>query len=142
MDENGSMRIERRDREGSRLPVGAVIGAALVVGAASSAVWLRLGLPRPVCLLREWTGIPCPTCGTTRLAESLLSGEVLEAFTWNPAWATFEEDQFGSIRVGKFADLTVMDQNLLEIDTADILKTEVLITIVGGREVYRNPEWR
>jgi len=64
--------------------VGAVVGALLAVGGALTAVWLRLGLPRPVCLLREWTGIPCPTCGTTRLVEALLAGDVLEALVWNP----------------------------------------------------------
>jgi predicted amidohydrolase YtcJ len=66
--------------------------------------------------------------------------EALEAFTINGAWANFEEDEFGTIRIGKYADLTIMDQNLMEIDPADILKTEVLYTIVGGREVYRNSE--
>jgi predicted amidohydrolase YtcJ len=66
--------------------------------------------------------------------------EALEAFTINGAWANFEEDEFGTIRIGKYADLTIMDQNLMEIDPTDILKTEVLYTIVGGREVYRNSE--
>jgi predicted amidohydrolase YtcJ len=65
--------------------------------------------------------------------------EALEAFTINCAWANFEEDEFGSIKVRKYADLTVMDQNLLEIDPLEILKTEVLYTVVGGREVYANP---
>ncbi len=68
--------------------------------------------------------------------------EALEAFTINCAWATFEEDQFGSIKAGKYADLTVMDQNLIEIDPQDILNTEVLYTIVGGRIVYNNPDFR
>ena len=72
--------------------------------------------------------------------QKLTVHESLEAFTINGAWANFEEEEFGSIRAGKYADLTVMDQNLLEIDPKDILKTEVLYTIIGGREVYANPE--
>ena len=66
--------------------------------------------------------------------------EAIEAFTINCAWATFEEDQFGSMKVGKYADFTVLDQNLIEIDPEDILKTEVLYTIVDGRIVYENTE--
>jgi hypothetical protein len=61
-----------------------VVGAVLAVGGALTAVWLRLGLPRPVCLLQEWTGVPCPTCGTTRLLEALLAGDMLGALAWNP----------------------------------------------------------
>jgi len=78
------MRLERRHREPEGLPVGALVGGALAIGGALTAVWLRLGLPRPVCLLREWTGIPCPTCGTTRLIEALLSRDLLGALAWNP----------------------------------------------------------
>ena len=78
------MKLERRARERAGLPVGALVGGALAIGGAATAVWLRLGLPRPVCLLREWTGIPCPTCGTTRLIEALLSGDLLGALAWNP----------------------------------------------------------
>jgi len=78
------MKLERRSHERAGLPVGALVGGALAVGGVLTAVWLRFGLPRPVCLLREWTGIPCPTCGTTRLIEVLLSGDLLGALAWNP----------------------------------------------------------
>jgi hypothetical protein len=56
----------------------------MVAAAAVAALWLRLGLPLPECRLREFTGIPCPTCGSSRLVESLLSGRVLEAAAMNP----------------------------------------------------------
>jgi predicted amidohydrolase YtcJ len=74
--------------------------------------------------------------------QKLTVREALEAFTVNPAWATFEEGEFGSIKVGKYADLTVLDRDLLAIDPGDILKTEVLMTVVGGRIVYEHPERR
>jgi len=67
--------------------------------------------------------------------------ESLEAFTINCAWGTFEEDQFGSVTEGKFADFTVLNQNLIEIDPLNILDTEVLYTIVDGRIVYDNPDF-
>ncbi len=63
--------------------------------------------------------------------------DAIKAHTYNCAYATFEEDRKGSIEVGKLADLTVLSQNLLEIDPDRILKTEVVFTIVGGRIVFR-----
>lgn len=78
------MRFERRAREQSGQPLGALVGGMMVAAAAVAALWMRLGLPLPECRLREFTGIPCPTCGSSRLVESLLSGRVLEAAAMNP----------------------------------------------------------
>ena len=66
------------------IPLGALFGGVLAVCAAAAAVWLRLGFPQPLCRFREWTGLPCPTCGSTRMVETLLSGDVVGAFLWNP----------------------------------------------------------
>lgn len=78
------MKFERRAREQSGQPLGALVGGLMVASAAVAALWLRLGLPLPDCRLREWTGIPCPTCGSSRLVESLLFGRILEAAAMNP----------------------------------------------------------
>lgn len=37
-----------------------------------------------VCLFRHLTGIPCPSCGSTRAALSLLHGDLLNSIMWNP----------------------------------------------------------
>ena len=63
---------------------GAILAAAMLAAGALSAAWLRLGLPRPACRLRDWTGLPCATCGSTRMIEALLHGRILEAMAWNP----------------------------------------------------------
>lgn len=63
--------------------------------------------------------------------------ECLKAYTINNAYAAFEADIRGSLKKGKLADITVFDRNLLKIPPADILKTEVLATIVDGRIVYQ-----
>jgi hypothetical protein len=68
----------------ARLPLGAIYGIVLAGGAALAAVWFRLGLPRPVCPFHEWTGLPCPGCGSTRVVEALLAGELLRAAALNP----------------------------------------------------------
>ncbi len=61
----------------------------------------------------------------------------IRAYTLNTAYADFEEDIKGSIKVGKLADLAVLSRNLLEIQPPEILETEVLYTIAGGRIVYQ-----
>ena len=47
-------------------------------------VWLKLGLPWPVCLFHEFTHHACLTCGATRCLLALLGGHFAAAFCWNP----------------------------------------------------------
>lgn len=37
-----------------------------------------------LCLIRNLTGIPCPTCGFTRGMLSLLNGQIFYAWLYNP----------------------------------------------------------
>src|SRR5262249_20907028 len=66
--------------------------------------------------------------------EKLTLDEALRAFTVEPAWAAFVEDDRGRAVAGFVADLTVYDRNL--VDGPEILRTQVDMTIVGGRVVY------
>lgn len=61
----------------------------------------------------------------------------LQIFTINGAVAGKHADRTGSIEVGKSADFIVLDRNLFEIPPEDISDTQVLLTVVSGREVYR-----
>ena len=63
--------------------------------------------------------------------------DAIKAYTYNTAYANFEEKIKGSIEVGKFADLTVLSKNLLRVPPKDLLTTEVVYTIVNGKIVYR-----
>lgn len=69
--------------------------------------------------------------------EKISIEDAIKAYTYNSAYASFEEDIKGSIEVGKLADLAVLSQNLLTLSPADILNTEVLYTLVDGQIVYR-----
>jgi predicted amidohydrolase YtcJ len=64
--------------------------------------------------------------------QAMTRKEALLSYTiWN-AYAAFEEQEKGSITVGKLADFVVLDKNLLECAPEEILKAKVLKTIVGG----------
>jgi predicted amidohydrolase YtcJ len=62
--------------------------------------------------------------------------EALKSYTWNNAYAAFEEDRKGSLTVGKLADITVLSRDILTIPEDDIPATDVVYTIVGGKVEY------
>jgi predicted amidohydrolase YtcJ len=66
--------------------------------------------------------------------------DALKMYTLNPAYAAFEEDIKGSLSPGKLADLTVLSKDILTIPEAEIRDTEVVMTVLGGKVVYRRPE--
>ena len=68
--------------------------------------------------------------------QKMTVDEALLAYTINNAAAAFDSDLRGSLKAGKLADITVLDQNLLRIDPRDILRTNVEMTMVGGRIVF------
>lgn len=63
--------------------------------------------------------------------------DALKAYTINNAYATFEDDFRGSLEVGKLADITVFDKNLLEIPEHEILRAEVTHTIIDGKIIFK-----
>ena len=63
--------------------------------------------------------------------------EAVRMYTIYPAYQNHAEDICGSLEVGKCADLQVLDQNIFEIPADEIEHTEVLMTMCGGRVVYR-----
>ena len=62
--------------------------------------------------------------------------QALKMFTIWAAFATFEEATRGSIEVGKLADFTILDQDIMRVPELDILKSKTLYTVVGGEIVY------
>lgn len=60
----------------------------------------------------------------------------LKMLTIWPAHGAFQENLRGSIEVGKYADFTVFDSDLMTIAEPDILTSENVMTIVGGRITY------
>lgn len=63
--------------------------------------------------------------------------EAIRGFTINAAYAAFEENRRGTIETGKQADLVVLSRDITAIPPSEILKTDVLMTLVDGHVVYR-----
>jgi predicted amidohydrolase YtcJ len=57
-------------------------------------------------------------------------------FTISPAYAAFEEQDKGSIDLGKLADLTVLSKDIMKIPEPDIPTTTCAMTVIGGEIVY------
>jgi hypothetical protein len=73
-------------------------------------------------------------------AERVSRMDALKMYTVNPAYAAFEEDLKGSLSPGKLADLTVLSKDILTIPEDEIRATEVVMTVLGGKVVYRKPD--
>ena len=54
----------------------------------------------------------------------------------NAAYASYTEDENGTIEVGKNADFVVLEKNIYEIDPDEIKATKVDMTVLGGEIVY------
>ncbi len=65
----------------------------------------------------------------------------LRHFTRDGAYATFDDDIRGTLAPGKLADLTVLSKDILTVKPADILNTRVLLTVMGGKDTYRDPNF-
>lgn len=68
--------------------------------------------------------------------EALSREETLKGMTIWAAYASFEEDEKGSIEPGKFADFIMVDKDIMEVKEEEIPTIQVLKTVVNGEEVY------
>jgi hypothetical protein len=68
--------------------------------------------------------------------EKISIHDAIRAYTWGSAYAEFEEHRKGTLSPGKFADLVVLSQDVTRAPPVEVLRTEVLLTVVGGRVVY------
>ena len=69
--------------------------------------------------------------------EAITREQALAAMTKNVARMWHKEDKIGSLAVGKIANLTVMDTDLLHDDIEKVPDAEVVATVVDGEVVYQ-----
>jgi predicted amidohydrolase YtcJ len=116
---------------------------------ANAGARIAYGSDWPVDPLDEWfalkvgvTRTNSPSSGPKyagrRLSQDagLTRAQVLRAITMNSSYELHQEQATGSLDAGKFADLIVLDRNVLEIPAEQIAEVKVLQTVVGGRAVY------
>jgi predicted amidohydrolase YtcJ len=65
--------------------------------------------------------------------------ETVRAYTLGSAYAEFQENVKGSIKVGKLADLVLLSRDIFTIDPKDIENVKVVLTMVDGRVVFETP---
>ncbi len=76
--------------------------------------------------------------GESFYAEQRMSRiEALESYTLWAAYAAFEEDVKGSLAPGKYADVTVIEGDILALPDAELGKARVVMTIVGGKVAWQ-----
>jgi predicted amidohydrolase YtcJ len=69
--------------------------------------------------------------------EKMTREEALRSYTINGAYASFEENKKGTLSVGKLADVTVLDTDLLSASEEEIKNAKVIFTIIGGEVLYK-----
>ena len=69
--------------------------------------------------------------------QRLTRMEALRSYTKDAYWASFEEANGGVIAPGRWADLTVLSKDIISVPDAEVLKAEVLYTIVNGKIAFR-----
>ena len=68
--------------------------------------------------------------------QALTRMEAIKGMTIWAALSNFEENEKGSLEIGKFADMVVLNKDLFTEKQSEILNTKVLKTIVNGEVVY------
>ncbi len=68
--------------------------------------------------------------------QKLTIAQALAAYTTGSAYAQFAEKEKGTLAPGMLADFVVLDRDLTKVTPPEILKTQVLRTVVGGKTVY------
>ena len=127
---------------GTGAPFRDIIDAGVTAGAGSDG--------RAIGPLDPWQGIHHMITGRTISGSLVNDGqqitrlEALRMYTMGSTWTAVEEDQLGSIEIGKLADLVVLDADFLNVPNDEIDAISAALTLVGGVVVYddNSLSWR
>ena len=90
-------------------------------------------------------GLPNPESAVGEVMESTVRGsdealdrkQALLAMTKNVAYMLHQEDKMGSLSIGKFANMAILDTDLLNDECGKLLTAQVVATVVDGEIVYQ-----
>lgn len=94
--------------------------------------------------MNPWLSIYYMVTGKNAAGELVNKGqtlsrlEALRLYTNENAWFSFDEQQLGSLEVGKLADLAVLNNDYLTVAEKDIRNLKSVFTLVGGKVVYQD----
>lgn len=93
-------------------------------------------------MLRMWAPVSRQTHGGETLGkeQAINVMQSIRAMTIDAAWQMHLDKKLGSIEVGKFADLVVLNKNPLSMPLAELRNIHVLQTLVGGVSIYQRPQ--
>lgn len=124
-------------------PLKSLFAAGVTVGGGSDHMQ-KIGATRSINPYSPFLGMATAITrrakwyeGTLHAEEALTREQVLRMYTINNAKLLFAEEKLGSLEAGKLADLVVIDTDLLTCSEGKIAGTQVLMTYVDGRLVYR-----
>lgn len=114
-------------------PLGAIFGAIGAMAAGLVAVVGLDRLPFPVCLVKAVSGLPCPSCGSTRALACLAHADLAGAFLMNPlaalaalaiaAWAVAD---LALLRGGRALSLEVRQ------DVVPVLRVAAVVAVLAN----------
>jgi predicted amidohydrolase YtcJ len=119
-------------------PIGSVTraGARLSTGSDWSVSSMNPFEAIQVAITRR---APDAAPGPPWIAEELVDlRTMLRAYTQGGAYAAGIESTNGTLEVGKAADLIVLDRNIFQIPLTEVHSVRVLLTLLDGREVWRD----
>src|SRR5256714_6828614 len=71
--------------------------------------------------------------------QKITVGEPLRAYTHGKPWSRFNEQKWGTLAPGRFADVVVLDRDPFAVPAESLGTIKPRYTISGGRVVYRKP---
>jgi len=114
-------------------------GAPLATHGMALKTLLNAGIPLAIGSdgpFNPFLNIMLATTHPMRPSEAITREEAVIAYTLTSAYAEFEEQNKGTLTVGKFADLAVLSNDIFTVSIQELMETESLLTIVNGDVVY------
>jgi len=124
---------EQRAAQGAYVWRSLMQGGAMIVNGTDVPVEDEDPIPNFYCAVTRRS----KKDGTPFYPDQAMTREgALKSYTWNNAYAMFQEGELGSLKAGKRADITVLSQDIMSVPEAAIPSIYVVYTLVGGNVVY------
>ena len=136
-DHLGAERFERMEPSGSIAHAGGRVafGSDWPVDPLDEFLALKVGVTRSGDPTNPHSYGP-KYAGRLNADPALSRAEVLRSITLNAAEQLKLDAVVGSVEVGKFADLIVLDKNFMQVPEEELGRNDVLLTLVGGKVVW------